>query len=100
MTLVKWYNIGVYDLVTSCPSRKNLLTVTEENSTSQIADVLVEDQLQPPLYLVTVSQEQELYKPNSRTLQIIHSVWEEAVIDDEFQGRFHRFYGVQVRMPI
>ena len=41
-----------------------------ENSTNQTADVLVEDQLQPPLDLVTVSQEQELHKPNSRTERV------------------------------
>ena len=31
------------------------------------ADASVQDQLQPPLDLVTVSQEQELHKLNSRT---------------------------------
>ena len=45
----------------------DLVTVAQENSTNQTADVLVENQLQPTLDLVTVSQEQELHKPNSRT---------------------------------
>ena len=42
-------------------SFKELVTVAQENSTNQTADVLVEDQLQPPLDLVPVSQEQELH---------------------------------------
>ena len=42
-------------------SSKDLLTVAQENSTNQTGDVLVEDQLQPPLDLVSVSQEQELH---------------------------------------
>ena len=45
---------------------KDLVTVAQNNSTNQTSDILVENQLQPPLALVTVSKEREL-KPNSRT---------------------------------
>ena len=42
-------------------SFKDLVTVAQENTTNQTAnqttDVLVEDQLEPPLNLFTVSQE-------------------------------------------
>ena len=51
-------------------SFKNLLIVVQENSTNQ-TDVLVDEQLQPPSDLVTVIQEQELHKPNSRTEWLI-----------------------------
>ena len=34
---------------------------------NQTTDVLVEDQLLPPLDLMTVCQERELHKPHSRT---------------------------------
>ena len=34
----------------------DLVTAAQENSTNLTADVLVSDQLQPPLYLFTVSQ--------------------------------------------
>ena len=33
--------------------------------TNQTADILVEEQLQPPLDLVKVTQEQGLHKPNT-----------------------------------
>ena len=38
-------------------SSKNLVTVAQDNSTNPTTEVLVEDQIQPPLDLVTVSQE-------------------------------------------
>ena len=55
-------------------SLKDLVTLAHVNSTNQTADVLVEDQLQPPLDMRTVSQGREIHKPNSRTVeQVIHS---------------------------
>ena len=42
-------------------SFKDLVTLYE-NTTKQTADVLVEDQLRPPLDLVTFGQLQELHK--------------------------------------
>ena len=44
----------------------SLVTVAQENSTNQAADVLLENQLQTPLDLETVSQEREVLLPNSR----------------------------------
>ena len=36
--------------------------IAQENIT---ADILIEDQLQPPLDMITVDQERELHRPNS-----------------------------------
>ena len=46
---------------------QRLGNIAQENTTNQTADVLVEDQLQPPLDMVTVDQERELHKPNIGT---------------------------------
>ena len=48
-------------------SFKDLVTDVQENSANQTADVLVEDQLQAPLDVMTVRKEREVHKPNSRT---------------------------------
>ena len=47
-------------------SFKDLVPVAQEITTNQTADVLVEGQLKPPLDMVTVFQEREPHKPNSR----------------------------------
>ena len=55
-----------YQSISCCTaSFKDLVKVVQENFTNQTADVLAEEQ--PPLDYVTVSQERELHKPNSRT---------------------------------
>ena len=46
-------------------SFKDFMIVAKKLSTNQTADVLVENQLQPPLVLITVFQAGE-HKPNSR----------------------------------
>ena len=42
-----------------------LASFARENTTNQTTDVLLEDQLQPPLDLVTVVKERELHNPYS-----------------------------------
>ena len=46
---------------------KDLIIILQDNTTNQTADVLLEDQLKPPLDLVTGSQEREVHESNSRT---------------------------------
>ena len=43
--------------IVDCIHAGSAVTVAQDNSTNQTADGLVEDPLQPPLDLVTVSQE-------------------------------------------
>ena len=52
-------------LVVTASSFKDLVKVTQENSTNQTAGVLVEKELQPLQDIATVEQEQELHKPKS-----------------------------------
>ena len=59
VTIVDCTHVG-----SATASFKDLVRFAQENSTNQ-ADVLVEDQLQLPLDLVTVSMEREFHKPNS-----------------------------------
>ena len=55
-----------YTLVGSATaSFKDLVTVTQENYTNQTADILVEDQIRPPLDLVRVAQ-----TPTSQTAEL------------------------------
>ena len=61
----------LYPLGSVIASFKDWATIVQENSTNQTVDILVEDQLQPSLDLVTVSQEQELHNPNSKTEHIV-----------------------------
>ena len=47
---------------TATASSEDLGNIAQENTT---ADIWLKDQLQPPLYMVTVDQERELHKPKS-----------------------------------
>ena len=59
-------------------SFKDFVKVTQENSTNQIAGILVKEQQQPPLDLVTVFQEQEVQTKQQNWEQVIVSAYNTA----------------------
>ena len=73
----KYQNIPYLVAIVVCSHRvsysflRELSNFTQENTQ---ADISIEDQLRPPLDMVTVDQKRELHKPNSWTSES-HSSW-------------------------
>ena len=57
-------NIPYLVAIVDCTLVEGLGNIAQENTT---ADILIEDQLQPPFDMVIADQEHELHKPNSCT---------------------------------
>ena len=71
-------------------SVKELVTVAQENSTNQTADVLVKDQLWSPLDLITVAQERELHNPNNRTERRPFILLQHSTLNSNYKTEYER----------